>query len=71
MKTGIAICLGITALWGLLALIQLWVPLFSGEVFFKISLSAFVIVVIVLVTTLAIREYLDDKSMKSKGFIDE
>jgi hypothetical protein len=40
-------------------------------VFLKLSATAGLVVAIVLVVTLAIREYLTDKEMKSKGFIDE
>lgn len=71
MKTGIIACLSITVAWALLFVAQLWAPLVSGEVFLKITMTAGVAVVLILIITLAIREYLTEKDLKSKGFIDE
>lgn len=71
MKTGIIACLSITVAWALLFVAQLWAPLVSGEVFLKITITAGVAVVLILIITLAIREYLTEKDLKSKGFIDE
>jgi hypothetical protein len=71
MKIGIIACLSITIAWVFLAIAQLWFQIVSSDVFLKLSTTAGLVVVIVLVVTLAIREYLTDKEMKSKGFIDE
>lgn len=71
MKTGVIICLSVAVVWSCLALLQLWFNVVSAEVFIKLSITAGVIGIIVLLVTLAIREYLVDKDLKSKGFIDE
>lgn len=39
--------------------------------FSKITLSTLVIVGVVLLVTLGIREYLSDKELKAKGYIDD
>lgn len=71
MKYGVGICLLIVVLWAALALLQLWFSLLSTTVFAKITLSALVIAGVVLLVALGIREYLSDKELKDKGFIDE
>lgn len=71
MKLGVGICLLIVVLWTALALLQLWFSLLTTEVFIKLTISAIVIIAAVLLVALGIREYLSDKELKSKGFIDE
>jgi hypothetical protein len=71
MKFGVGICLAIVVLWSGLALLQLWFSLLAIEVFIKISISAIVIIAAVLLVSLGIREYLSDKELKAKGFIDD
>ncbi|WP_395669757.1 hypothetical protein [Rhodoferax sp.] len=71
MKIGMITCLSIAIAWVFLAIAQLWFQIVSSDVFLKLSATAGLVVAIVLVVTLAIREYLTDKEMKSKGFIDE
>lgn len=71
MKYGVGICLSIVVLWAVLALLQLWFSLLSTAVFSKITLSALVIAGVVLLVTLGIREYLSDKTLKDKGYIDD
>ena len=71
MKFGVGICLAIVVLWAGLALLQLWFSLLAIEVFIKISISAIVIIAAVLLVSLGIREYLTDKDLKAKGFIDD
>lgn len=71
MKYGVGICLAIVVLWAVLALLQLWFAILSVAVFSKITLSALVIAGVVLLVTLGIREYLSDKALKAKGYIDD
>ena len=71
MKYGIGICLIIVVLWAVLALLQLWFSVMSASVFSKITISALVVAGVVLLVTLGIREYISDKELKDKGFIDE
>jgi hypothetical protein len=42
----------------------------AADIFWKISITAGVLEIVVLISTLAIREYISDSEMKSKGFID-
>ncbi|MCX7089746.1 MAG: hypothetical protein NTV00_17050 [Methylococcales bacterium] len=71
MKIGAIICSAIAVIWVLLALLQLWFSLFSLDIFIKLSVSAALLFVIVLVLSLVIREYISDKKMKENGFLDE
>lgn len=71
MKIGVGICLTIVVLWAGLALLQLWFSLLAIDVFIKISISAIVIIAAVLLVSLGIHEYLTDKDLKAKGFIDD
>lgn len=71
MKIGVGICLAIVVLWAGVALLQLWFSWLAIDVFIKISISAIVIIAAVLLVSLGIREYLTDKDLKAKGFIDD
>ncbi|AEG02800.1 hypothetical protein [Methylomonas methanica] len=71
MKYGIGISLIIVVLWSAIALLQLWFSLLAAHVFIKLTVSAVLIIAAVLLVALGIREYLSDKDLKSKGFIDE
>jgi len=71
MKYGVAICLIIAVLWAGMALLQLWFSLLSAEIFTKLSITAVVLIGVVMLVSLGIREYLTDKDLKAKGFIDE
>lgn len=71
MKVGAIICSALAVIWVILALLQLWFGIFSMGVFVKISISAGLVFVIVLVLSLVIREYINDKAMKKDGYIDE
>lgn len=70
MKYGVISSLFIAVLWGVLAIIQLWLSPLSAEIFMKITITAVVLMIIIVITTLVIREYLSDKQLKKDGFID-
>ena len=70
MKNTSIICLTILVLWSVLALFQLWVTPLRAVTFVKISITAGVIDVIVLVIGLCRREYCEEKQMKKDGYID-
>lgn len=70
MKLGVISALAIAVGWGLLALLQLWVQPFSAEIFFKISVTAGILLALIVVVTLVVREYLSEKKLKDDGFID-
>jgi len=70
MKIGAIICLAIFIAWVLMALVQLWVGLFSAEVFWKLTITAAALFVVVLGISLVVREYIVEKKLKEDGYID-
>jgi len=54
----------------ILLLAQLWAGLLSAELFFKVTVTAGVVVVVALALALLYREYIEEKSMKSDGYLD-
>lgn len=70
MKLGVIAGLVIGLGWVFLALVQLWFSPLSNELFFKLSVTAGVLLVAVVVVTLVVREYLSEKKLKQDGFID-
>jgi DMSO/TMAO reductase YedYZ heme-binding membrane subunit len=70
MKAGLLTALAIAVAWALLAIAQIWLQPVSAQVFFKLSVTAGILTAIVLVVTLAVREYFSEKKMKDDGFID-
>lgn len=70
MKIGAAVALLILVLWALLAILQLWFTPLSAEVFVKVTITAAIVEGVVLLVTLAVREYLSEKQMKKDGFLD-
>jgi hypothetical protein len=70
MRTGAIICLVIFVAWVIIALLQLWFDLLSGEIFLKLTLTAGALFVVVLGVSLVVREYIDEKKMKDDGYID-
>ena len=70
MKKTSIICLTILVLWSVLALFQLWVTPLRAVTFVKISITAGVIDVIVLVIGLCRREYCEEEQMKKDCYID-
>lgn len=70
MKLGVISALAVTVLWSLLALGQLWFSPLSAELFVRITVSAALIVAVIVIITLVVREYLSEKRLKDQGFID-
>lgn len=70
MKTGLLTALGIAVAWALLAIAQIWIQPVSAQVFVKLSITAGILIAIILVVTLAVREYFTEKKMRDNGFID-
>lgn len=71
MKYGVISSLTISVLWALLAIVQLWFSVLTSENFMKITISAAILVGVIVVVSLVVREYLSDKKLKKEGFIDE
>ena len=70
MKWGASICLLLFVAGGLLAIAQIWFALLSPDAFFKVLITLGILFVISLGVTLVTREYLQDKELRTKGFID-
>ena len=70
MKWGAVICLLLFVAGGLLAIAQIWFALLSPDAFFKVLITLGILFVISLDVTLVTREYLQDKELRTNGFID-
>lgn len=70
MEYGIFSALNILIYGRCFSIAQLLFKLLSVEVFAKLTLTAGILVVIIVITTLVIREYLSEKQLKKDGFID-
>jgi hypothetical protein len=69
VKAGVVAALGIALAWAALALAQLWLGVLDADIFFKITITAGVLVVMVIVL-LVVREHLSSQDLKARGFID-
>lgn len=70
MKYGSIICTFLFILAVLLTLLQLWFTIMDPELFVKTLITIGAFFVIALVVTLVFKEYLSEKEMKKKGYID-
>ncbi|MGQ2386268.1 hypothetical protein [Acinetobacter ursingii] len=71
MKYGVISGLFISILWSVLAILQLWFSILDIDVFLKLTVTAGILLVIIVIVTLVIREYLSDKQLKKEGFLDD
>jgi hypothetical protein len=70
MKTASIVALGLTTLWVIIALLQLWFDIVSGRIFFKLSVTFAIVIGLIVLVALVYREYVHERSLKDKGFID-
>lgn len=70
MKTTSWICIVAIAIYAVLALLQLWFSAFDAVIFGKISITFGIVIGALVIATLIRREYISDKKMKEKGFLD-
>ncbi|MGR8953456.1 MAG: hypothetical protein ACU83V_13745 [Gammaproteobacteria bacterium] len=70
MKVGAITCLLIFVTWVIIALLQLWFDLLSAAVFWKLTLTAGALFVVVLGIALVVREYIENKKLKDDGYLD-
>lgn len=70
MKAGVVAALGIALAWAVLALAQLWLGMLDADIFLKITITAGVLVVAIVIVLLVVREYLSGQDLKARGFID-
>ena len=71
MKYGVISALFISILWSVLAILQLWFSILETDVFVKLTVTTGILLVIIVIVTLVIREYLSDKQLKKDGFLDD
>lgn len=70
MKITSILCLLILVAWGVCALIQLWFTPMSALTFIKLSVTAGILDVVILIIGLCKREYCDEKEIKKGGYLD-
>lgn len=70
MKIATITCLTLVLAWVVLFLLQLWGPVLAPALFIKLTITAAVLVGVILIAALAIREYVNEKKLKDDGYID-
>jgi hypothetical protein len=70
MKLGVISGLLVAVCWSILAIAQLWVAPLPAEMFMKVSVTAGILLALIVVVTLVVREYLSEQKLKRDGFID-
>jgi hypothetical protein len=70
MRIGAFVCLAIFVAWVFMALLQLWFGILSGEIFWKLTVTAGALFIVVLGIALVVREYIYEKKLKDDGYID-
>jgi formate-dependent nitrite reductase membrane component NrfD len=70
MKYGSIVCTVLFVLGVCLSLAQMWLSLLDPELFWKLLITMGAFFVIALGITLVVKEYLSEKEMKKKGYID-
>ena len=70
MKYGSVVCTILFVLEVLLFLVQMWFSLLDLELFWKMFITIGAFFIVALGITLVFKEYLSEKEMKKKGYID-
>ncbi len=70
MKYGSIVCTLLFVLGVLLVLTQMWGGFLEPEFFWKLFITLIAFFFVALVITLVFKEYLSEKEMKKKGYID-
>ncbi|MCK5898560.1 MAG: hypothetical protein KAG06_05765 [Methylococcales bacterium] len=70
MKYGSIVCTFLFILGVFLSLLQMWFSPFDAEIFFKLLVTIAGFFIIALGITLVFKEYLSEKEMKDKGYLD-
>ena len=60
----------ILALFAILLLAQMWGNVMPWDLFIKLSITAFVIIVVTFGLALLYREYIEEKTMKDEKYLD-
>jgi len=69
MRVGSIICLAVFILGALASLVQLWFTPMSAEFYSKTMVTLGVVFVVVLGTTLVMREFFESQELKDSGHI--
>lgn len=70
MRLASILGLAIAGIWSGLALLQLWFETLSSETFFKLTVTAGVLLVLDVVGALVHHEYIRERELKDKGYLD-
>lgn len=70
MKYGSIVCTALFVLGVAISLLQMWLSIMSTELFFKSIITIAAFFVVSLAITFVFKEYLSEKEMKKKGYID-
>ena len=70
MKYGSIVCTALFILGVILSLGQMWFSLFQPDLFWKLLITICAFFIVALGITLVFKEYLSEKEMKDKGYID-
>lgn len=70
MKYGSIVSTALFVLGVLVSLVQLWFAPFETAIFWKILITIGAFFIVALGITLVFKEYLSEKEMKKKGYID-
>lgn len=70
MKGGAIVCTTLFVVAVLLSLVQMWFSIIETEMFWKLLITIGAFFIIALGVTLVTKEYLSNKEMKKKGYLD-
>lgn len=70
MKYGSIVCTILFILGVVLSLLQMWLGLLEPSLFVKLLITIVAFFLVALAVSLVFKEYLSEKEMKKKGFID-
>ena len=70
MKYGSIVCTALFVLGVILSLAQMWFSPLDALLYWKLIITIGSFFVVALIITLVFKEYLSEKEMKKKGFID-
>lgn len=70
MKYGSIVCTLLFILSVILAVVQMWFDIMADDIFWKIQLTLGGFFIIALGVTLVFKEYLSEKELKKKGYLD-
>ncbi|MFT6926707.1 MAG: hypothetical protein ACJAZP_002327 [Psychromonas sp.] len=70
MKGGAIICTALFVLAVLLSLVQMWFSIMETALFWKLLITLGAFFIVALGITLVCKEYLSEKELKKKGYLD-